>query len=328
MAESAASNFKTRDAFYMSQRLILFLIVSFSFLQGNLFAQTPKTDSLTTAKKDNAALEKAVRAEIITFRGRVSLFAKNLDTGASFGIDETVPVRTASTIKVPIMVAAFAEVAAGKAQWTDPLTLTKEKKVSGAGILQELSDGLQVNLKDAVVLMITLSDNTATNLVLDHITADTVNAHLEKTGFTITRSMRKIGGGGESKAFNDPTNVRPDGTKYGIGRSSPREMVLLLEKLERGEIISPEASREMIGILKRQQYHDGIARSLKDIESATKPGALDALRSDVGIIYTKRGRIVMAITCDDMPQIDWTVDNPGHLLMSRIAQLLIEGLAK
>ncbi len=105
-------------------------------------------------------------------------------------------------------------------------------------------------------------------------------------------------------------------------------MVTLLEKIERGEIVSPEASKEMIGILKRQQSHDGIARNVKRIETATKPGALDALRSDVGIFYTKRGRIAMAITCDEMPTIDWSVDNPAQLPMARLALLLIDGLGK
>jgi len=105
-------------------------------------------------------------------------------------------------------------------------------------------------------------------------------------------------------------------------------MVMLLEKLERGEIVSPAASKEMIGILKRQQYHDGIGRTLKGVEIASKPGALDHLRSDVGIIYTPRGRIAMAITCEDIPEIDYTSDNPGNLLMSRLSLLLIEGLGR
>ena len=114
--------------------------------------------------------------------------------------------------------------------------------------------------------------------------------------------------------------------KYGLGVSTPREMVMLLEKLERGEVVSPAACREMIAILKREQDGKNIGRALKGVEMATKSGALDRLRSDVGIVYSKRGRIAMAITCDDMPETDWTVDNPGHLLLSRLSLLLIDGL--
>lgn len=283
-----------------------------------------------TFAQTNKALDEAVRKEIKDFKGKVTLYAKNLDTGASYGIEENERVRTASTIKVPIMAATFALVAEGKVKWSDELVLTKEKKVSGAGILPDFGDGLRLTLRDAVHLMIMLSDNTATNLVLDHITADAVNEKLQSFGLKLTRSLRKIGGGGESKLFAADWNKKPDGSasRYGIGVATPREMVELLEKIERGAIVSPEACKEMIGILKRQQYHDGIARSVKEMETATKPGALDALRSDIGIFYTKRGRIAMAITCDNMPTIDWSIDNPGQLLMARLALILTEGLGK
>jgi beta-lactamase class A len=278
----------------------------------------------------NKSLDKAVRKEIKDFKGKVTLFAKNLDTGASYGLGADDRVRTASTIKVPIMAATFALVAEGKVKWGDELVLTKEKKSGGAGILPDLGDGLRLTLRDCVHLMIMLSDNTATNLVLDHITADAVNDKLASFGLKFTRSLRKIGGGGESKLFAADWNKKPDGSasRYGIGVATPREMVELLEKIERGTIVSPEACKEMIAILKRQQYHDGIARSVKDIETATKPGALEALRSDIGILYTKRGRIAIAITCDEMPMIDWSVDNPGHLLMAKLASLLLNGLGK
>src|SRR5204863_3899910 len=103
-------------------------------------------------------------------------------------------------------------------------------------------------------------------------------------------------------------------------------MVLLMEKLEHGEIVNSEASREMIELLKRQQYHQGIGRSLKGVEMASKPGSLDALRSDVGIIYSKRGPVAMAITCDQMPDVDWTEDNPAYRLMSHLSNILIDGL--
>jgi beta-lactamase class A len=285
---------------------------------------------LASAQSYDQKLDKKIRKEIKNFKGKVTLFAKNLDTGASYGIGEDDRVRTASTIKVPIMAATFALVNEGKFKWNDELILTKEKKVGGAGILPEFGDGLKITLRDAVHLMIMLSDNTATNLVLDHITTDAVNEKLESFGLKITRSLRKINGGGESKLFSADWNKKPDGSpsRYGIGVSTPREMVTLLEKIERGEIVTPEAAKEMMSILKRQQYHDGIARNVKEMETATKPGALDALRSDIGILYTKRGRIAMAITCDDLPTIDWSVDNPAQLLMSHLSLLLIDGLGR
>ena len=275
-----------------------------------------------------SSLDARIRAEIATFKGQVWLYAKNLDTGASYSLNGDQRTRTASTIKLPIMVATFGLVAEGKLKWTDELTLTDATKVTGAGILPEFHAGLKLTLRDAVHLMITISDNTATNLVLDAVTADEVNARMDALGFKNLRSLRKIGGGGESKAFSDASNKRADGSTYGIGMSTPQEMVALLERLERGEIVSPAASKEMLAILKRQQFHDGVGRHLKDVEIANKTGALDALRSDVGILYSPRGRIAYAITTDYIPEVDWSPDNPGLLLLSRLSELLLDGLGK
>ncbi|MFL6215555.1 MAG: serine hydrolase [Blastocatellia bacterium] len=264
-----------------------------------------------------------VRKELAEFKGKVSLFAKNLDTGASFGINEDNRVRTASTIKTAIMVEAFARVAEGKANWSDEVALTNAKKVGGSGILQELSDGLRLRLRDAVTLMMIVSDNTATNLVLDALTADAVNARMDALGLKQTRVLRKVFGGGASRIAEDPA-FKP----FGLGVTTPREMVTLLEKLERGEVVSRDASKEMLALMKREQIHDGIGRTLNGVEMATKLGALDALRSNVGIIYTRRGRIAMAITCDEMPEVDWTSDNAGLLMLSRLSLILMDGLGK
>ena len=75
--------------------------------------------------------------------------------------------------------------------------------------------------------------------------------------------------------------------------------------------------------MKRQRDNNGIARRMGDFVVANKAGARDHLRSDVGIVYTKTNRIAMAITCEDMPKIDWTADNEGLLLIARIAEILV-----
>lgn len=269
------------------------------------------------------SLDDRVKPIVASFKGKVSLFAKNLDTGETYALNADERVRTASTIKIAVMIEAFARVAEGKAKWTDEVVLTKEKKVSGSGILGELSDGLKLTLRDAVNLMMILSDNTATNLVLDVLTTDAVNARMESLGFKQIKIMRKVGSGGESMAGKDPENK-----KYGLGMATPREMVLVMEKLERGEIVSPAVSKEMIELMKREQGRNAIGRSLWNVPMASKYGALDRLRSAVGMLYTRNGRIAMAISCDDMPETIWSVDNPAYLLISRLSEVLADGLAK
>jgi beta-lactamase class A len=301
----------------VSQVLLKFLAVLVLLLAGGrAFAQTDQA-----AKQ--AALDQRVHAELKQFKGKVSLFAKNLDTGAVYelGGDDRVP--TASTIKIAIMVEAFARVAEGKAKWTDELVLTKEKKVGGSGILPEFADGLRLTFRDGVTMMMIMSDNTATNLVIDVLTTDAINARMESLGLKETRLMRRVFGGGESAEGKKEENKR-----FGLGRTTPREMVALLEKLERGEVISSVASKEMLELMKREQGTNGIWREQWRVTKATKSGALDALRSNIGILYHPRGRIALAITCNEMPEVNWTVDNPALLLMSRLSEILVDGLGK
>ncbi|MBL8230773.1 MAG: serine hydrolase [Bryobacterales bacterium] len=262
--------------------------------------------------------------------GTVWLYAKNLDNGKTYGVREDERVRTASTIKLPVMVAVFGEVLAGRARWNEEIVLRTDDKVSGSGILKEFSDGVRIPLRDLVHLMIVVSDNTATNLVLDRITAQTVNEYMDRYGFAKTRSMRKVLGDRNQLKPNPSGHSEAgqieDNKRFGIGSSTAREMVTLLEKLENGQIVSPSASKEMIAILKRQQYTDGIGRKLGDTPVASKSGALDALRSDVGIVYTPKGRIAIAVTVDGMKQVDYSPDNAGLLFISQLTPLLLQYL--
>ena len=275
----------------------------------------------------NNSLDSRVRAEITPFKGKVFLYAKNLDNGQIYSYNGDERVRTASTIKIAVMIEVWSRVAEGKAKWSDELVLTKAARYAGSGILPEMSDGLRLTLQDSVRLMMTLSDNTATNMVLDYLSTastpgtDAVNARMNSLGFKATRIMRRVGGGGDSEE-----GKKAEGKKFGLGSTSPHEMVDIMEKLERGEIVNAEASKEMIELMKREQARYAIGRTIPNVTMASKYGALDALRSCDAILYTKQGRIAIAITVDDMPEVMWSVDNPGYLLMSRLSQILIEGL--
>jgi beta-lactamase class A len=167
--------------------------------------------------------------------------------------------------------------------------------------------------------MMLLSDNTATNMVLDYLGTDSVNERMNSLGFKSTRLMRRVGGGGDTKEGKIADNKR-----FGLGATTPHEMVDILEKLERGQLINATASKEMVDLMKREQGRFAIGRTIPDTV-ATKYGALDALRSCVGIVYSKQGKIAMAITVDEMP-VNWSVDNAGYLMISKLSLMLIDGL--
>ena len=293
-------------------------------LSALLSAQSPAPKrSAPRPAQVHLTLDQQVQAALAGFAGKVSLYAKNLETGRSFSHNGDAKVKTASTIKLAILAAAFNAVAEGRVNWDDRVTLREEDKVSGAGILPEFTAGDSLTLRALSHLMIVLSDNTATNLMLDHINGDYVNEWAEHFGLLNTRVLRKIGGASPTHASQEVPFA-----PYGLGVSTPHEQVTLLEKMERGEVVSPEASKEMINILKRQQDRNGIPRHMGSLDVANKSGALDHLRSDSGIVYTKRARIALSITCDEMPAVDWSTDNPGYLKIAKLAEILVSGLQR
>jgi beta-lactamase class A len=276
------------------------------------------------------ALPEGVRAQLAKAPGQVWFQARNLRSGKTLEWRAGEKVRTASTIKLPIMAALFAEAAAGRVRWDQPVPLQAHNVVSGSGVLQEFTPGISLPLRDVMRLMIVVSDNTATNLIIELITADRVNEFLDSQGFRDTRSMRKVRGDGtqlkEASGWSK-AGLLEENKRFGLGSSSARDMVRLLEMLHRGELVSADASREMLAVLKRQQYKDGIGRKTGALEVASKSGSLDRLRSDVGIVYTANGPVAMAITVDDLPATDYSAENPALPWIGELARILVAELS-
>jgi beta-lactamase class A len=276
--------------------------------------------------KSTVTIDHRVQAAIQGFPGAVSLYAENLDTGASYALRADDPVPTASTVKLPIMVELFAEAEEGKLDWNQKLELTDQDKVSGTGVLTELSGGDLLSIRDLMHLMIVVSDNTATNLILDRIGGNAVNHRMAELGLTQTAVMRKIMQT-KPESFTEE-GKKPGNDRWGTGRSCPRDMVVLLERLYRGKLVSKAASEEMINVLKRQRDLQGVGRDMKDTVVASKSGALDHLRSEAAIVYSPHGPVAMAITVNNIPVVDYGVDNPGNLLIATLSQMLVEELTR
>lgn len=278
------------------------------------------------------AVEPPVAAEIRRLSARVGadiyVYAKNLDTGAEFAWRADERVRTASTIKLPVLCALYEKASRGEVKWDETLLLRDADKVSGSGVLHEFSGGTRLAVRDVANLMIVVSDNTATNLILDRISADAVNDYMDRLGLVQTRSLRKVRGDGaqlkEASGWSK-AGLMEENRRFGLGVSTSREMVRLIEMLAAGKVVSAEASREILATLERQQYKDGIGRRLGGFRVASKSGALDALRSDVALVTTPKGRIAMAITVDGMKDVDYSEDNAGLLAIAGLARELVAG---
>ncbi|MGH9161590.1 MAG: serine hydrolase [Vicinamibacteraceae bacterium] len=261
------------------------------------------------------------------FKGTVVLYAKNLRTGRAIASNPDARVRTASTIKLPILCTLESLVTQGKVKWDERLVLAPEDKVSGSGVLQSLADDTDLTVRNLAILMIIVSDNSATNLLIDRIGADTVNAYLDSIGLTTTRLNRKILGDAPPSGWSK-AGLMEKNKRFGLGVSTPREMVTLLERLHQGKMVSAAASKDVIGILKEQQVTASMGRHApEEWTIASKSGSLNALRSDVGLIYSSGDPIALAVTVDDMPVADYSPDNVGEKLIWQLTEAIVQGLS-
>jgi beta-lactamase class A len=215
--------------------------------------------------------------------GRVAVALRHLPSGGELRREAEVVFPSASVIKVPILVAVFAEVAAGRRRWEDRFTLHAEACVEGSGVLRELHPGLEVTLQDLTRLMIVVSDNTASNMLIDTVGVERVNAEMAALGFQSTRLGRK---------FYD--FAARDAGRENLCAAS--ELADLLTRLEQGEVVSPAASREMLALMRRQGFTHKLPALLPpETPVAHKTGEITGVSHDVGIIYAPSGPIVLAV---------------------------------
>ena len=249
-------------------------------------------------------------------RGKVAVAVKNLKTGEEFYLNADEPMPTASLIKLPIMVETFWQSNEGKVKLDKTITLQKDDKVPGSGILtSHFSPGATFPLRDAMRLMIVFSDNTATNLVLDQIGIPSTNSRMEKLGFKNTRINAKVFKG-------STTSIDPAATKkYGLGSTTAREMVQLLELIDAGKVASPAACKEMLAHLKACDDKEKMTRFLPaGTVVAHKTGSVNSSKTDAGILYLKTGPVALCVLTDENNDKRWVIDNAAQVLIAKIAK--------
>lgn len=246
------------------------------------------------------------------FEGRIGIAARDMRSGLCYRLRSAARFPTASVIKLPVLVHTLMLADEGYLGLGERLTMTPNDRVPGAGILTALSDGFTLSIRDACALMIALSDNAATNLILDRVGIDGVNARMRSLGLRATTLHRKV--------FSAGPPISAQNARYGLGVTTPGEMLRLLEMISRRRAGTGSA-REY---LEMQQDRDGIPRYLSGACAyAGKSGAVDAVRNDVGLVRVAGRDIAVAAFCCAMPRPLWTADNPGLLAIGQIARALV-----
>jgi beta-lactamase class A len=259
------------------------------------------------------------------YGGRFGFMAVNLRTGDTIAYHDSERFPTASAIKFPIMGAFFNMVDQKKIDLALKVVLRQVDKKPGDGILQFMSDGATITLLDAVKLMIIHSDNTATNLVLDNL------APTHEQRLAIVNDFIRAHGVKDSRLLNRLYSVEtkqntPEAIRYGIGVSSPRDMVTLFSALYRRALADSASCAAMVEILQQQSDASMIPRFLpaeqcSAFSVAHKTGSINENKVDVGLILSDRADIAMAAFVDKHPDHREEMDNRAQLLIARVARL-------
>ena len=186
----------------------------------------------------NMTLEKRIAAELYSYQGKMSVFVDDLrGHTVERGADEE--FETASVIKAFILAALYAQAECGKASLTEEIAYEKSQFVDGSGMLRALGVGAKLKVRDTATMMIICSDNIATNMLIDYLGLDTINACIRELGFAHTVLHNSL-------HFD---------RYHQLGTTTPRDYAALLARIAKGELVSKSASAEMLGILRQQHYN-------------------------------------------------------------------------
>jgi beta-lactamase class A len=283
--------------------------------------------------QEDKALEAQLQAIAAAHHGHVTAFARNLKTGQTAGLNADEPVKTASVIKLAVLLDAAEQIRTGKANLDEKVTLTKVNQVDGSGVLGELDVPLALTLRDVLTLMVVLSDNTATNVAIDRLGLEHIDGTIRAAGLKDTWLYKKVS--------LPPTGPVPaDQPQFGLGKTTAREMAELMGRIATcrlaldGSTPMPGDGKlcgELLHMLRSQQDRNSLPRYLETLDTSeegsaigNKTGALDQVRNDVAIVASKAGPIVIAAFTQDNEDQRWTGDNEAEKTLGKIGRAVVD----
>jgi beta-lactamase class A len=283
----------------------------------------------TALSQTDAKLEKKLNKLVAQHKGKMGFVAKNLKTAQSVDIGGNEPVPTASTIKLLVYVEAFHQIKDGKKSLSDEITLKKDDQVPGSGVLQFFHTPHKLTLEDAIAMMMIQSDNTATNLVIDHIGLANINLRAETMGLKNTYLYKKV-----YRKAEGP--MPPDQKKFGLGKTTAAEAAQIMQSIVECELKDEALCKQMVEIMKNQSYRNMIPRFIEaELDSseggskiADKVGQIDASRSDVAAIWTDNGVLIISAYSYENKDQRWNPENEAELTIAKMAQAVYDAWGK
>lgn len=262
-----------------------------------------QTDLKLTAK---------LKAVIENFHGDVGIYVKNLGTGKIVQINADTIFPTASMVKVPILIGIMDKINKGELSFHQEIVYNDSLLYSGVDILGSFKNGEKIELSKLMMLMMTMSDNTASRyLQMFAGTGTRINTLLDSMSFEVTRVNSKT------------TGREADREKYGWGQTTPREMASLLEMIYNGKVVSPAASSRMIRIMNRNYWDaESVSQVPHYATVFSKSGALDAYRSEVVLVRGVQSTYAFCVITNNNKDTSWSYNNEAQRFIRSVSGIL------
>lgn len=251
----------------MSAKLMMFAILFLLCVADLVQAQEKNLDVLR--RKLSVEIEK-IAAD---FDGVMGVAIKDLTTGDEILVNDQLTFPSGSSIKIPVLIELHKQAAEGKYNLTDLRRVERKDQIGGSGVIVNFGDGTsQLGLRDLAVLMIVLSDNTATNMLIDQTGMANVNRTLDQMGLKGIRLHRKM--------IDTAASARGD-----ENIATPQAAMQLMEKLFRGEAVNKPLSDDVLKILKLRKNSPIPRRLPPNVAIANKPGGIEGVACDWAVVY-------------------------------------------
>lgn len=267
---------------------------------------------ISFAQKTDRKLTSQISELLKGFHGEVGVYVHDLKKNKTVSINADSVFPTASMVKIPIVTGIMDKIEKGELQYHQPLTYKDSLLYAGADILGSFKNDEQIELSKVMMLMLTMSDNTA-SLWLQTLagTGTRINELMDSLGMKVTR-------------VNSRTPGREDNrTAFGWGQTTPYEMATLMEKIVKGEVINKEASAKILRLLGRNYWdEEAISQIPSDVFIASKSGAVDGSRSEVLFVNGKHCRYIFCICTNHNQDQSWNTNNEAWELTRKLSKLL------
>lgn len=250
---------------------------------GNWRAEEQRRAELTQRRASWERLKQAAWQEIRAFHGESSVWIEDLSTGWVAAYQEDKPFPAASVVKVPILLTCMRMAEEGEMSLSEPVILQGRDKVNGSGVLKGMPSGTRLTTARLLDLMVTRSDNTATNLLISRLGMDNLNRSFVEMGLTGTHLERKM--------------MDFSRRKQGVENwTTARDVSRVFRRIYRAEGVSPAVSETCLGLLKKQAIKDRLPALLPpETVVAHKTGLEKGVCHDSGILYTENGAVLVCV---------------------------------